>query len=132
MMITKDNMRRLVAESILMSEGLRYHLDNSLPLVDNIYRAGSERFFSLICEARKWYNAGILSLLEEDLELIESDLGEWALFEGKEVALDFPIEVDVDELMTEGRRKKKKSEEKKAKKEVFSKEEKEVRHAVQG
>ena len=112
---TKDKITQMIVENVLLSEGLRYHLTHSIPLHENIYRPGSERFFSLICEARKWYNKGYLSLLESDIELIDSDLGEWDVFEGKEVALDFPIEADIDELMTEGRRKKKKSKKKKKK-----------------
>ncbi len=113
MKISKDKLRRLIVEKVVLSEGLRYHLENSISLHDNIYRPGSERFFSLVCEARKWYNAGYLSLLEEDVELINSDLGEWALYEGEEVALDFPIEVLVNDLMSEGRKKKKRRKKKK-------------------
>ena len=103
----------MIVENVFLSEGLRYHLKNSIPLRENIYRPGSERFFSLICEARKWYNEGCLSLLEEDIDLINSDLGEWAIFEGEEVALDFPIEVEVNELMQEGRKKKRRKSKKK-------------------
>lgn len=113
MKINKDKLRRLIVEKVVLSEGLKYHLENSISLHDNIYRPGSERFFSLVCEARKWYNAGYLSLLEEDVELINSDLGEWALYEGEEVALDFPIEVLVNDLMSEGRKKKKRRKKKK-------------------
>tara|TARA_B100000900_G_C20504080_1_gene685055 strand:- start:463 stop:921 length:459 start_codon:yes stop_codon:yes gene_type:complete len=57
----------------------------------------------------------MLTLLEEDLELINSDLGEWAIFEGEEVALDFPIESEVNKLMSEGRKKKRKRRSKKKK-----------------
>jgi hypothetical protein len=68
-------------------------------LVENIYRPGSERFFSLICESRKWYNKGMLSLLEDDIEIINSDLGEWGIYEGREIALDFPISQEADALI---------------------------------
>jgi hypothetical protein len=68
-------------------------------LVENIYRPGSERFFSLICESRKWYNKGMLSLLEDDIEIINSDLGEWDIYEGREIALDFPISQEADALI---------------------------------
>ena len=113
MKLTKDKFQKMLVENVLISEGLRYHLKHSIPLHENIYRPGSERFFSLICEARKWYNKGHLSLLEEDIDLINSDLGEWEIFEGKEVALDFPIEAEIDQLMHEGRRKKRKRKAKK-------------------
>ena len=99
MKITKDKLKMIIFKDTILSEGLRHHLDYSTPLSENIYRPGSERFFSLICEARKWYNEGYLSLLEEDVELIKSDLGEWGLYEGREVALDFPISEEADQIL---------------------------------
>jgi len=99
MNISKHKFRKLIFENIILSEGLRYHLDNSKPLVENIYRPGSERFFSLICEARKWYNSGHLSLLSEDIEIINLDTGNWGNYMGREVALDFPISQQADALI---------------------------------
>jgi len=99
MRVSKDQLQRLIVENIIASEGLRYHLKNSLPLCENIYRPGSERFFSLICEARKLYNKGSLTLLEEDLEIINTDMGQWGNYLGREVALDFPISQEADALI---------------------------------
>ncbi len=99
MRVSKDQLQRLIVENIIASEGLRYHLKNSLPLCENIYRPGSERFFSLICEARKLYNKGDLTLLEEDLEIINTDMGTWGEYGGREVALDFPISQEADALI---------------------------------
>ena len=99
MKLTKDKFGRMLVENTLLSEGLRYHLKHSIPLHDNIYRPGSERFFSLICEARKWYNQGHLSILEKDLDIINSDMGLWENFMGREVALDYPISQEADMMM---------------------------------
>ena len=99
MKLDKYKLKKLVFENVVLSEGLRYHLNHSKPLVENIYRPGSERFFSLICESRKWYNKGMLSLLEDDIEIINSDLGEWGIYEGREIALDFPISQEADALI---------------------------------
>lgn len=99
MRVSKDQLQRLIVENIIASEGLRYHLKNSLPLCENIYRPGSERFFSLICEARKLYVGGNLTLLEEDLEIINTDMGTWGDYMGREVALDFPISQEADALI---------------------------------
>ena len=99
MRVSKDQLRLLIVENIIASEGLRYHLKNSLPLCENVYRPGSERFFSLICEARKLYIKGSLTLLEEDLQIINSDLGNWGDYMGREVALDFPISQEADSLI---------------------------------
>ena len=100
MKLTKKDLHKLIIEDVVLSEGLRYHIKNSIPLNENIYRPGSERFFSLICEARKWYNEGVLSLFEEDLDYINSDMGSWGNYMGREVALDYPISQEADHLMT--------------------------------
>ena len=84
---------------MLISEGLQYHLDNNLSLCDSIYREGSQGFLDLICEARKLYNAGHISLFEEDLDLINSDLGSWGIHEGYPVMLDYPMEQEADMMM---------------------------------
>ena len=75
-----------------ISEGLQYHLDNNIPLNENIYRYGSESFFNLINETRELYYNGDIELDLIDKELIETNIGEKALFEGEEVWLDIPME----------------------------------------
>jgi hypothetical protein len=75
-----------------MSEGLEYHLNNNIPLTENIYRPHSDSFFNLINEVRELYYNGELSLNEEEVELIETDLGtKVRLSNGKEVYLDIPL-----------------------------------------
>jgi hypothetical protein len=76
----------------VVSQGLRYHLDNNIPLTENIYRPHSESFFDLINEVRELYFDGEIVLNEEEVELIETDLGEKViLFNGQEVYLDIPL-----------------------------------------
>jgi hypothetical protein len=76
----------------VVSQGLRYHLDNNIPLTENIYRPHSESFFDLINEVRDLYFDGEIVLNEEEVELIETDLGEKViLFNGQEVYLDIPL-----------------------------------------
>jgi hypothetical protein len=91
-----------------ISEGLQYHLDNEIPLIENVFRWGSESFFNLINETRYLYNRGEIDLCLEDIELIQTNIGEKALFEGSEVWLDIPME-DNDMLFEEDRYKGKKS-----------------------
>ena len=91
-----------------ISEGLQYHLDHNIPLTENIYRYGSEAFFNLINETRELYNNGEIELSFVDRELIETNIGEKAMFEGKEVWLDIPME-DTEILSEEDRFKGKKS-----------------------
>jgi hypothetical protein len=86
----------LLTESKLtevLTEGLKYHLDTRTPLYENVYRPGSEAYFSTIKQARHLMNKGILTeLCLEDTELLfETEVGEYGEFEGKRVPLDFPM-----------------------------------------
>ena len=110
MKLTRTQLQNLLIEQVLFSEGLRYHVENSIPLYDCIYRPGSKGFFSLISESRKMYNSGYMKVDEDELDMLNSDLGEFALYEGREVALDFPINEDADyelQNLDEKKRKKK-------------------------
>ena len=88
-----------VAPKEILSEGLKYHIDNNRPLTDHLYRAGSESYFNLIAEARSLYSRGIIDVVGDDLEMLtETDLGHFGMFEGKKVPLDFPIELNEAEI----------------------------------
>ena len=83
----------------ILSEGLRYHMDNARPLTEHVYRAGSQKYFELWAEARALYARNILEVQGDDLEvLLETDLGHFGMFEGKKVPLDFPIELNEGEI----------------------------------
>jgi hypothetical protein len=84
----------------ILSEGLKYHMDNNKPLTEHVYRAGSQNYFNLWAEARSLYTRKILEIThEDDLEILaETDLGHFGMFEGKKVPLDFPIELTEAEL----------------------------------
>lgn len=98
MKITESDLKKLVVESVVMSEGLRYHLRQCKPIHDCIYRIGSEAYFTLICEARKLYSLGYLDLCEEDQSLLATDIGKFDVYDGRTVPLDLPIEYDISEL----------------------------------
>jgi len=75
-----------------ISVSVHYHIENNIPLANNIYRLHSEEFYRLFREARELYNEGILTELSDwDKQLIESDIGEFGLYEGQKVPLDIPI-----------------------------------------
>jgi len=74
-----------------MSSNLAYHLEQGIPLSENVFRYGSKSWGALICEARELYDAGAITELDEDdYYLLESDAGKLAEFEGREVMLDTP------------------------------------------
>ena len=83
----------------ILSEGLKFHMDNARPLTEHVYRAGSQKYFELWAEARALYARNILEVQGDDLEvLLETDLGHFGMFEGKKVPLDFPIELNEGEI----------------------------------
>lgn len=86
-------------ENVEISSYLKYHLDKELSLNESIFRTYSESYFDLIGEVRKLYYDNLIELCDADAELVESDLGQKELFEGREVYLDAPIEVVEDILM---------------------------------
>ena len=80
----------------VLSEGLKYHIDNSRPLTEHLYRAGSVEYFKLWQEARSLYSRETININnEDDLSILtETDLGHFATIDGKTVPLDFPIELN--------------------------------------
>ena len=88
----------LVKKDIL-SENLRYHVDNKLPLTENTFRYGSEAFLDLWAEARALYLREIIHVNEDDKQILEeTDLGNYGMYEGKKVPLDLPmLEEELDE-----------------------------------
>lgn len=88
-----------LTQNVLISTNLKYHLEKQIPLSENIFRTYSESYFELLEEVRTLYFQNQIELCDSDAELVESDLGKKELFEGREVYLDAPIEVEEDLLM---------------------------------
>ena len=93
----------------ILSEGLKYHIDNKKPLTEHVYRAGSQAYFNLWAEARSLYLREILNFSGDDLAILtETDLGEFGIYEGKKVPLDFITE-EIEEELDEAKKAKKKN-----------------------
>jgi len=88
-----------LTEDVQVSDNLKYHLQKQIPLSENIFRTYSESYFELLEEVRSLYYSNKIELCDSDAELVESDLGKKGLFEGREVYLDAPIEVEEDLIM---------------------------------
>jgi len=98
-----------LAPRAILSEGLKYHIDNKKPLTEHVYRAGSTAYFHLWAEARALYTRGILDFSGDDLAILtETQLGEFGLYEGKKVPLDFIME-EIEEELDEATKPKKKN-----------------------
>ena len=75
-----------------ITKSLHYHIENNIPLANNIYRIHSEEFYALFREARDMYNEGLLEVDSAwDRELLSTDIGEFGIYEEQSVPLDIPI-----------------------------------------
>jgi hypothetical protein len=76
-----------------ISENLKYHIDNSISIVETVFRPGSYSHIELLNEARSLYKSGELKLSNSDAILFDTtDLGKTAVYEGDVVPLDLPLE----------------------------------------
>lgn len=95
--------------SLIKNAGLKHHIEKQIPICDNIYRFGSAAYFELITEARQHWISGMMKFCEEDVELLSSDLGKTATYNGKEVLLDVPfLEESLEDKVAKKKNKKKK------------------------
>lgn len=96
---TVENKPPRLTDDIVVSEDLKYHIDNNLTITDNIFMIYSQKYFDLINEVRNLWDKGLLELNEEDTDLIKSNIGEYVIIEGEKIYLDAPF--PIDEYITE-------------------------------
>jgi len=85
-----------------ISENLKYHIDNNMSVLENVFRPGSDSFISLIKEARELFDKDLITLSDDDKKLFEeTELGHFGLFEGEMVPLDLPMENIIEMNETE-------------------------------
>ena len=78
-----------------VSKELWYHVTNDISLEECVFRYGSKKYFLIMNEAKSLMNEGI-EFDSKTKALLETNLGEFGMYEGKEVALDFPMISEVD------------------------------------
>jgi hypothetical protein len=103
-----DHPMRLL-ENVKVSDKLKYHLDNKLTLSENNFKVYSESYFELINEVRELFIKGLIDLNENDIKIIETDLGKSIMLEnGQRVYLDVPMIDDefINEAEYQGRKVK--------------------------
>jgi len=93
----------------VVSEHLSYHLKNKLSLTESVFRAGSDAYIDLVKEARVLWKMGGYQPKIEELELLQSDIGQFGIYEGEKVPLDTPMlnEVELEEAKKKKKAKKK-------------------------
>ena len=80
-----------------VQEAIEFHIENEVPFTENIFRMGSKEYFNFFIEARRMmFNGELNELSYFDKEILEGDLGKFAMYEGEEIPLDFPL-VEEDE-----------------------------------
>ena len=95
--IIKENLEKftnrtlVLKENVNISEELQYHIDENLTLTNNVFMVYSKKYFDLINEVRDLWMRDLIQLNEEDEQMVMSDTGKVALFEGEMVYLDAPV-----------------------------------------
>lgn len=91
------SIKTFLNDEFCCKEAIEFHINNKIPFTENIFRMGSKSFFEFFIEAKRMYNENELkNLNESDLEILETDIGEFDLYEGEEVPLDFPLTEEPD------------------------------------
>ena len=67
-------------------------------LSDNPYRPFSDKYYEYVRDQRSLWREGKLQFDELDEEVLRSNLGEFAMYEGEKVPLDMPMPVMEEEL----------------------------------
>ena len=103
--IIKESINKKIIEKNIISEEMKYHIDNNLSITDNIFRHGSEKYFEIVNEARQLHGNGY-RFNDFDTEILESEVGTFVkLINGDTVALDFPFEyVNLNEAEYKGKK----------------------------
>ena len=88
------NKNYYILKSGTLSESLKHHIDNNIPLSETIYRMGSSEYFKLFFEARNCLTENrIIFLCENDNWLLKNtDIGYFGTYKDNIVPLDFPLE----------------------------------------
>lgn len=77
---------------------INYHLTEGISFTENAFRPGSDMFFNMIDVAKELYKEGQYKPADEwEADMLKSDIGEKAIYEGQEVILDYPFEEQLNE-----------------------------------
>lgn len=90
----------------IISENLKYHIDNNISITESVFRPGSPAHIKLLSEARSLYESKEINISQVDSGLFEgTDLGLTDTYNGIEVPLDLPIEdASLNEAEYQGRK----------------------------
>ncbi len=80
-----------------ISDGLKYHVENNIPLTNSVYRKFSESYFELLKEARNLHRSGQLIVCADSEWMLDGNFGAFAEWNGEIVPLDHPMAMEDEE-----------------------------------
>jgi len=83
-----QNIKSKVAQRV---EALEYHLNNKVPITENVFRVGSEAYINLISDAKALWRERRYTPTEQEKLIFETRIGEWGEYNGRKVPLDCPM-----------------------------------------
>jgi hypothetical protein len=94
----------ILKEDVKISNALQYHIDNGMTLSENAFWFYSENYFDLVNEVRDLWKEGKIELNEDDILMVESDLGIKVKIGKEYVYLDAPYIYETEEdVLSEGK-----------------------------
>jgi len=87
----------ILKEDIKISNALQHHIDNGMTLTENAFMFYSEGYFNLVNEVRDLWKEGKIELNEDDILMVESDLGVKVKIGKEYVYLDAPYIYETSE-----------------------------------
>jgi hypothetical protein len=87
----------ILKEDVKISNALQYHIDNGMTLTENAFMFYSEGYFDLINEVRNLWNEGQINLNNDDILMVESDLGKKVKIGKTYIYLDAPYVYETEE-----------------------------------
>jgi len=76
-----------------LNRAISYHVENEVPFYENVFRPHSEMSNKLFMEAKRLYNEGAYEPKDWfEKDLLETDIGDFDIYEGETVPLDFPLQ----------------------------------------
>jgi hypothetical protein len=75
-----------------LQRAVEYHINNDIPIYENVFRAGTKMHFDLLETFKSMYeNESYIPLDEDEAEILQTDIGSWDLYESDYVPLDYPM-----------------------------------------
>jgi hypothetical protein len=86
---------------VQISDGLKYHIENEIPLGESAFRFGSDKFMNLVKEIKSLHKRNLIKLNENDEFIVNEFDNEYIMIGNDKVKLNFIYEEVESEDLTE-------------------------------